>query len=661
MSLHKTMAQMAAIAVALAASSVPAGASTALPVALSFGGQSMGTTSPAQSVTFTNTTASAVQFTAFVPSAQFAYTNVDCPASIAPLASCTLNVTFTPVAAGTAINSTTSVTGTFTISSTDPLSPNVVNLSGTGERSLVTHFYRSILRRAPDSTGKTFWQSESLRMQNLGANVNETWYAMAMAFFASSEYVALNRDSTGYVTDLYNTFFNRAPDSGGLSFWVSQIDMGLPRDVALITFMFSPEFASFTQNIFGNTAARAEIDMVGDFFRGMLARLPDDVGFNSWVGQFRAAQCLGATYVNQQVESISANFATGSEYLGRNRTNAQFVGDMYNAFLRRGGDSPGVSYWVNQLNLNTTTRTSVRQQFISSSEFQARVAAVVNTGCLGKSYVISPTGSDTNDGSSAKPWKTFAKAWTVLGPSDRLLVADGTYTNASPPKSKAGAANQSIIIQAVNPGAAILGGGIIFQGNSYLTFIGFKITGTANAVEIVSAGTGKPSHDLTFQQIGFSCTPGTLNDGACFDLGDGTHHVLLEDSWGYGGGRYTILCYGGPGGSPPNLTCDNNTFRRVVLRMGPAQSSGGNPQAALSLYYASNNTVENVIAIDGQAASDTSNSAFYITGHAPPPDADNNRFYGIVALNNLGVGFYLDCSGAVCNAAQVQNSVIWLC
>jgi len=181
----------------------------------------------------------------------------------------------------------------------------------------------------------------------------------------------------------------------------------------------------------------------------------------------------------------------------------------------------------------------------------------------------------------------------------------------------------------------------------------------ANAVSVESNGTGKPSHHLKFQQIGFSCTPGTLNDNACFSLGDGTHHVLLEDSWGFGGGRYTVMCYGGPGGSPPNLTCDYNTFRRLVLRMGPARSSGGNPQASLALYYAANNMVENVVAIDGTASSDTSNSAFYITGHAPPPSSDANKYQGVIALNNLGMGFYLDCSGAVCNAAEVRNSVFW--
>ncbi len=68
----------------------------------------------------------------------------------------------------------------------------------------------------------------------------------------------------------------------------------MPREVVLVSFMFSTEFQSFTQAIFGNVQARKEVDTVVDFYRGLLSRLPDDGGLASWVGQFRSAQCQGA-------------------------------------------------------------------------------------------------------------------------------------------------------------------------------------------------------------------------------------------------------------------------------------------------------------------------------------------------------------------------------
>jgi hypothetical protein len=186
------------------------------------------------------------------------------------------------------------------------------------------------------------------------------------------------------VTDLYTTFFNRQPDGGGLAFWVNELNSGVPREVVLAGFMFSPEFASFTQAIFGNTAARAEVDTVMDFYRGMLARTPDPDGFNAWVNNFRTAQCSGTpgASVNAMVEAISSGFAGSGEYLSRNRSNPQYVGDLYNAFLRRGGDLGGVQFWVNDLNAGTRTRENVRQNFISTPEFQGRVANIVAAGCF---------------------------------------------------------------------------------------------------------------------------------------------------------------------------------------------------------------------------------------------------------------------------------------
>ncbi len=223
------------------------------PASLDFGGQSMNTTAPSLAVTLTNGGGSAVTISSVTASTYFAVTH-DC-ATVNAGASCTANVAFTPTAEG-------SLNGALTVATS---AGNVtVPLAGTGERSLVTHYYRSILRRAPDAGGKAFWESEKVRLQGLGANLNETWYAMATFFFFSPEYASFNRDDTGFVTDLYNTFFNRGPDGGGLAFWTGQLSQGMPREVVLVSFMFSSEFQSFTQAIFGNVAARKEVDTVVD-------------------------------------------------------------------------------------------------------------------------------------------------------------------------------------------------------------------------------------------------------------------------------------------------------------------------------------------------------------------------------------------------------------
>ncbi len=351
-----------------------------VPSAIDFGPQSMGTASPAVPVTVTNVGTGTLTVTSVsVDSAQFAQAN-NCT-SLAVGASCEANVTFSPLVAAGGLLSSVPVAGNLLVASNGMGSPNASSLTGTGEKSLVTHYYRSILRRAPDSGGKAFWEGEAVRLAGLGANVNETWFAMATFFYFSPEYASFGRDNAGFVTDLYNTFVNRAPDAGGLSFWTDQIAQGMPREVVLAGFMFSPEFATFTQGIFGNTSARKEVDTVFDFYRGVLSRLPDTGGFNFWVQQFRTAQCQGASQVVAQADAISNAFLASAEYAARARTNSQFVGDLYNAFLRRGGDLGGVQFWISQL-AGGATRNAIRAQFLASPEFQGRVSAIIAQGCL---------------------------------------------------------------------------------------------------------------------------------------------------------------------------------------------------------------------------------------------------------------------------------------
>ncbi|HYC37195.1 MAG TPA: DUF4214 domain-containing protein [Usitatibacter sp.] len=349
------------------------------PASLDFGAQSMGTRSPAMPVTVRNDGTAPVSVSGVAVSGPFTQSN-DC-GTLAVGQTCRVDVVFAPPVEAGALLARRPQDGALTVTSADPGSPRAVRLEGVGEKSLVTHYYRSILGRAPDAGGKSFWDGEAARLQSLAADVNEAWFAMAMAFFSSAEYRALGRDNAGFVADLYNTFFNRPPDAGGLGYWRSQLDQGLPREVALAGFMFSPEFNAFTRSIFGDTAARAEVNMVMDFYRGLLGRLPESDGLQYWVQRFRAAQCSGPGAVYGEVEAITSMFFNGGEYGTRGRTNAQFVGDLYNAFLRRGGDLDGVRFWLSQVDSGARSRDQVRQDFRDTPEFNARVQAVVAQGC----------------------------------------------------------------------------------------------------------------------------------------------------------------------------------------------------------------------------------------------------------------------------------------
>lgn len=271
----------------------------------------------------------------------------------------------------------------FASGATPPVTPpSVTPVLTPAMTNLVKHYYQNILKRPADAGGLDYWQTEILRLQGLGIDIQEAFRVMAGWFFTSTEYRSKQTNDTQYITDLYQTFFNRAPDAGGLGYWGGQLGAGLPRRVLLFTFLFSSEFSSYMQGLLGNTTSRGEVNVVVDFYRGFLNRLPDSSGFSHWLSRFRAAQCQGTAAINAEVSGISQQYLSSAEYIGRQRDNTGYVADLYYAFLRRGGDLSGFNYWLTQLNSGARNREQVRQDFAQSSEFQLRVQEIVRAGCI---------------------------------------------------------------------------------------------------------------------------------------------------------------------------------------------------------------------------------------------------------------------------------------
>jgi FtsP/CotA-like multicopper oxidase with cupredoxin domain len=91
---------------------------------LLFGNQTVGTTSAAQAVTISNVGPAAIAISSIVASANFIDTTT-CGANLAAGTSCRINVRFAPATTGV-------LTGTLTITDSNPISPQIVTLTGTG-------------------------------------------------------------------------------------------------------------------------------------------------------------------------------------------------------------------------------------------------------------------------------------------------------------------------------------------------------------------------------------------------------------------------------------------------------------------------------------------------------------------------------------------------
>jgi subtilisin family serine protease len=97
----------------------------AFPASLNFGGEAIGSTSSAQTITVTNSNQATYSISSVNVSGDFAQSS-NCIGSLAAGASCSINVTFTPTVRG-------AETGTLTMSGNFPGSNPTVTLSGTGQ------------------------------------------------------------------------------------------------------------------------------------------------------------------------------------------------------------------------------------------------------------------------------------------------------------------------------------------------------------------------------------------------------------------------------------------------------------------------------------------------------------------------------------------------
>jgi hypothetical protein len=246
---------------------------------------------------------------------------------------------------------------------------------------LVTEYYNNILDRPPEPGGAEWWTAEIERIVSLGIDIKEGFIAVGKAFFNSTEYLSKGKTGTDYVLDLYKAFLSRTPSQPEIDFHLGYMAQGVSRNEVLNNFIFSPEFIAYVEGIFGMSTVRPENNLVNDFYRGILSRLPDTVGFNYWLGQMRAAQCAGSA---QQIRDLAHQEALGfiqsTEYIAMGRTNGQYVEDLYDAVLRRAAEPNGLAFWLDYL--STHTREQALQGFTDSNEFKTRVQAVIDAGCL---------------------------------------------------------------------------------------------------------------------------------------------------------------------------------------------------------------------------------------------------------------------------------------
>ena len=456
------------------------------------------------------------------------------------------------------------------------------------------------------------------------------------------------------------TFFRHSPDASIGQITRNVIGIG-PANSAIINggdTSYVNFFGTFSSEKYNNTTVSG-LDLITN---PMDDRANDEIK-TSLVYPIRiedGSQLAGAGYGGKDI---------GANIINRSGVTGSFYGDPdYNAEtneplwpwpnedrikLEMSKDSTrGFCSYAKQLNgIDNTTLTSYIWEYLGN-EMPCEIYNKCEPEQIeGTSYFIATDGSDINNGSNVTPWATFAHALTVLKPGDTLIIKDGSYHEQINP-TISGTPGNPITIAAENTGGVIIemledGSAVEIYSNknktiSYITIEGIIARGHGeyNAINVYSADNvneAQMTNNIVIRKTG-AFGSSNLRNREVFGIGNNVRDSLFEDIWAYGFGRKALIAFG----------CKRVTVRRAVLRhdyWDGSEYKVNDPRSVFSGYNTHDSIFENIIAIDAAPTPEgrsSDRSCIIASGNESPAlvsGSENNKYLGIIALNNFGNGF----------------------
>jgi hypothetical protein len=126
-----------------------------------------------------------------------------------------------------------------------------------------------------------------------------------------------------------------------------------------------------------NSIKSGVVLLTNDYYQRILGRSPEEGGRWYWE---KTVDMSNMDTIVHSFRNMAYHMFVGwasAEYTGLNKTNAEFVNDLYQITLGRAGDPAGQAYWEGRLN-SGTSRVDVVNGFIWSVEFYSRTAGFVS-------------------------------------------------------------------------------------------------------------------------------------------------------------------------------------------------------------------------------------------------------------------------------------------
>jgi RHS repeat-associated protein len=162
-----------------------------------------------------------------------------------------------------------------------------------------------------------------------------------------------------------------AADDGGLGWWAGQAAGGvMNRANVCNAFKASGEFQTLVANLYGTAASDNERTehFVNNFYLGAYGRNATSTELQQQREALNTAAAQSQAAVQAQAETFGRGLFVG-QVNDASLSNTQYVTNLYAAFLQRGPDAGGLSFWSGQASVGTG-RQNVLNAFATCSAFR---------------------------------------------------------------------------------------------------------------------------------------------------------------------------------------------------------------------------------------------------------------------------------------------------
>jgi hypothetical protein len=513
---------------------------------MTFGSQTVGTTSAAQLMTVANTGSATLIFSNMTLSGDYTWGGIGtCALSIKQAAgtSCAISIRFKPTAAGTRI-------GVLTIYDNASGGRQTVTLTGTGSAaSGSTTPLQIITNTLPSGTASVAY---SLSLTASGGTAPYTW-----SLLSGSLPVGINLSSSGSLSGVPTS-------SGTASFTVSAKDSASQTATANLSVSISPKATTgpavslsattltFGSQTVGTTSAAqlvtvantgnatltfSNMTLTGDFAWGGIGTcalsISQAAGTSCAISiKFKPTAAGTRTGVltiydnassNQQMVALSGTGSTSGSTTSPAPTISTFsaspasvvAGNTATLSWTTTGASvitinPGAftsplstgTAAVNPTATTTYTLTASNASGSTTATTTVTVSATAGSGAGGSyaayiakyqsyanQYYVSPSGSDSNNGSQSSPWATMSHADASTPACSVIWFANGSFNSASTTGAGSSGCHKAFVSQ--NYGGAKVNG-TINSGGAYVDFVGFEVTAPNSCTGFIGPGWGGP-------------------------------------------------------------------------------------------------------------------------------------------------------------------------